>query len=106
MATGRGACAAIQPNTGWRVSAGQRARVFHERENSGLLFAASALSCNFSSVARRQVLLSSNGSLVVIRCRLFHLLCADSYKLVEGEYVATRATLSRIYSIISSASIN
>lgn len=58
MATGRGACAAIQPNTGCPLG-NRRARVFHERENSGLLFAASALSCNFGLVARRQIFLCS-----------------------------------------------
>ena len=90
MATGRGACAAIQPNTGWRISARQPARVFHERENSGLLFAASALSCNFGLVARRQIFLCSQlGALDLVVRSLSSLPFAVSHKLVEGEFTCT-----------------
>ena len=87
MATGRGACAAIQLNTEHPYLPLGNPRLYSRRENSGSL--SSALSCNFRLVARRQILLCSVGRTLsfdrVVRCCLFHLLCADSYKLVEGE---------------------
>ena len=74
------------PNTG--VSPVGNRREYSTRERTRACYSASALSCNFGLVARRQIFLCSQlGALdpVVVRCRLFHLLCADSYKLVEGE---------------------
>ena len=73
----------------WRISRRQPARVFREKEDSDLLFTVCSqlqfqLGCKEADISAR----FSSRSSPVVRCRLFHLLCADSYKLVEGEYMS------------------